>query len=141
MIYILKNNTNNVVLTLTESQTISDPYYIFRFKNEYNLLSNDILFSIEDTSPTTNRYNLFQIIEISSGSTSGGTLSGTSVQLNLVEGQYDYEVYESATNDLIIANKHLLESGRLVVDDINNTEQSIDEIIPGNNNNNENIYD
>jgi hypothetical protein len=105
------------------------------------LSSNPILFSIEDTSPATNRYNLFEIIEIASGSTSGGTISGTSIELNLVEGQYDYEVYESSTNDLVITGKHLLESGRLVVDDVNNTEQSINEIIPGNNNNNENIYD
>lgn len=141
MIYIQKNTVNNVVLTLSESVTLGLPFYIFKFQNEYNLVSNPILFSIEDISPSTNRYNLFEIIENPSGSTSGGTISGTSIELNLVEGQYDYEVYESSTNDLVITGKHLLESGRLVVDDVNNTDQSINEIIPGNNNNNENIYD
>ena len=139
MIYILKNTTNKVVLTLSES-LVSGGYYIFELKNEYNLLSNPILFSIEDTSQAPNRYNLFEIIESVSGSTSGGTISGTSVNLNLVEGQYDYIIYESATNDLITTGKRILETGRLVVDDGSGSIVSENQVIPEQNNNNNSIY-
>jgi len=138
MIYIQKNTSNMVAITLSESVTLGNPFYIFEFQNEYNLLSNPITFSIEDISPSPNRYNLFNIIESTSGSTSGGTITGISTDLNMVEGQYKYTIFESSTNDLIITGKTILETGRLVVDDASSLYE--DQIIPQQNNNNNNIY-
>lgn len=137
MIYLEKEKVNTVILTLTESSTLSNPNYLFVFDNEFNVNSNPIYFTTSDTSISTNRYNAFNIIESSTGSTSGGT----SVALNLVAGQYSYKVYESTGSTLSVSatTGSIVESGRMIVDDITSTY--IDEVIPSQNNTNTNIYD
>lgn len=137
MIYIEKNNINRVVLTLTETSTLSNPNYLFVFDNEFNNPSNPIYFTTPDLSTYPNRYNLFNIDENISGSTSGGT----AVSLNLVPGQYKYDVYESTASTLSISatTGTIIETGRMVVNDITTT--STDEIIPSQNNLTNNIYD
>lgn len=129
MIYISKNTLNNVVLTLNESSTLSNPFYLFQFTNDWNVEENptSIFFTTPDVSNFTERYNLFEITESVTGSTTGGT----SVALSLVNGQYNYNVYESSASTLSISatTGTVIESGRMVVGDIiqtlnNNTNDS-----------------
>lgn len=113
MIYILKNFTNRVILTLSETSTLTAPNYLFVFENEYQLETQPIFWSQTDTSTFTNRYNEFELIESSTGSTSGGT----AVELSLISGQYSYTVYESSTPTLSISatTGRIIEQGRMVV--------------------------
>jgi len=113
MIYLERNTINKVVLTLSETSTLVNPYYLFQFIPEFTE-KDSILFTTDDLSPATFRYNLFDIELSSTGSTSGGT----SVALNLVPGQYQYKVYESTGQTLTISatTGNVVESGRMVVD-------------------------
>lgn len=124
MIYITKNTTNKVVLTLSENSSLTNPYYLFVFTNEYNDNPNSIYFTAPDASLATNRYNLFNIIENASGSTSGGT----NVTLNLIPGQYNYYVYESTGSTLSVAATTgiVIESGRMIVDGPSSTDDDVD---------------
>lgn len=123
MIYIRKNQTNKVILTLTEMSQLQSPYYLFVFENEYNLDDEPIYWTSPDISTHTNRYNEFNLVEGEEG-------------LPLIAGQYTYTVYESALpNPQTIADTtgRVIEKGRMVVE-ITNTTNEID-----NNNTNE-IY-
>jgi hypothetical protein len=122
MIYIIRNTTNQVVLTLTESVTIPNPFFIFSFQplatlNEYQPL---IFFTTLDVSNYCNRYNLFEIVEDDNGSTNGGN----DIPLYLKPGQYQYKVYQSTTDSL---NPNtfgsLLEEGKMVVGDLTQPDQ------------------
>ena len=118
MIYIKKGVTNKVVLTLTEKSTLTSPYYLFIFENEFDLEENPIPFTTTDLSFSTNRYNLFEITESDSGEVDGGI----DIPLKLVIGQYKYSIYESEFETLDISDTtgQVIESGRMVVvsDDI-----------------------
>ncbi len=129
MIYIAKNTVNNVALTLSESSSVSVPVYLFEFINDWQLEEDptSIFFTTTDISNFTERYNLFEITESSTGSTTGGT----NISLSLVNGQYSYNVYESSASTLSISATTgvVIESGRMVVGDViqtlnNNTNNS-----------------
>ena len=113
MIYIKKGVTNKVVLTLTEKSTLTSPYYLFIFENEFDLEENPIPFTTADQSFSTNRYNLFEITESDSGEVDGGI----DIPLKLVIGQYKYSIYESEieTLDINDTTGQVIESGRMVV--------------------------
>lgn len=111
MIYINKGATNSIVLTLSESSKLTNPYYIFEFQNEYNLEAQPILYFTPDLSNHIDRYNLFRIEE----NALGATTSASDAPLSLVTGQYIYKVYESATSSLSLTNTFLVEEGRMVV--------------------------
>jgi hypothetical protein len=117
MIYIKKGVTNKVVLTLSEKSTLTSPYYLFIFENEFDLEENPIPFTTSDQSHSTNRYNLFEITESDSGED-----GGIDVDLKLIIGQYKYSIYESEIETLDINDTTgiIIESGRMVVvsDDI-----------------------
>ena len=118
VIYIAKNSLNNVVLTLSESSTLTNPFYLFEFINEWQVEENptSIFFTTPDISDYTERYNLFQITESITGSTTGGT----NVALSLTNGQYKYNVYEASASTLSISATTgvIIESGRQVVGDV-----------------------
>lgn len=122
MIYIIRNTTNQVVLTLTESVTIPNPFFIFSFQplatlNEYQPL---IYFTTLDVSNYCNRYNLFEITEDDAGSTNGGN----DIPLYLKPGQYQYKVYQSTTDSLDPNDfGSLLEEGKMVVGDLTQPDQ------------------
>lgn len=101
MIYIEQNQDNKICLTLTESSTITDPYYLFVFQNEFNKASEPILWVGFDTSLHTDRYNLFLMDETTSDS------------FNI--GQYTYTIYESETLPIIETGLNAVEEGRMVV--------------------------
>lgn len=101
MIYIEKAQTNEFVLTLTESATISNPYFLFKFVWELDEELTPIYWVGTDTSSYTERYNLFTFDE------------GTDATLMI--GQYRYEVYESATSPVDETGLTKIEEGRMVV--------------------------
>jgi len=110
MIYIIPNQLNQIVLTLDESSRLTNPSYLFEFENEFNL--EKTYWTTPDISNSC-RYNLFELNENSSGSTSGGTGS----TLSLYVGQYTYTVYESTVPTLSISGTtgRVVETGKMVV--------------------------
>lgn len=136
MIYIQKNTTNNVVLTLTEKSNLVNPNYLFEFTNQFNDNPVTIYYTTTDASLAKQRYNLFNIEENVTGSTTGGT----SVAMSLMAGQYVYNVYESSASTLSVSATTgvIVETGRMVVSDLDLS--FIDEVIPTQNNPINNIY-
>ena len=97
MIEFNKASTNTVTVTLTENATISNPIYLFLFKNQQSGV--DYYFIATDTSAFKQRYNQFQVIE----KTNPNTLSGEVSLGN--EGFYDYTIYQtSLVNTTGLAN-------------------------------------
>lgn len=107
MIHINKNSSNNVIITVTENQTLTSPYYLFNLTSHLSKIEYN--FICADSSSATSRYNKFNIVE--TGSTYQNLTGGS---VNLAEtGWYTYKVYEqaSATN-LTVANAgSMLEQG------------------------------
>jgi hypothetical protein len=106
MIYIEQGELNNIVLTLTESTTISNPVYLFKFTWELTDSISPIYWVGTDLSAYPQRYNLFELEE------------GTDATFRI--GQYKYEVYESA-NPIVVDDETTegvldkIEEGRMVV--------------------------
>ena len=103
MIYIKKDEVNQIILTLTEVSTIPNPYYLFVFQNEMDKLSTPITFYTADLSAYPERFNQFELDE--------------PVDLELIKGQYTYSIYESYITPPTIANSTgvVIEEGRMVV--------------------------
>ena len=118
MIFLNKNTTNKIVLTLDESSRLANPFYLFEFKNEFNIESQPFYFYTPDQSVNRNRYNLFNLTESSLGSINGGN----DIPLSLVSGQYRYKIYESSavTLSLSATTGRIVETGRMVVSSIEN---------------------
>lgn len=123
MIFLDKDTTNRVVLTLDESSRLTNPFYLFHIKNEFDMDDNGFTYYTPDLSGNRGRYNLFNFTESSSGSTTGGF----DIPLKLVSGQYRYTIYEStaATTSLSATTGYIIEEGRLVVAKNNNDINSI----------------
>jgi len=78
------------VLTLTEKTTVTNPTYLFEFKN---LQTNTSIYFISiDTSTAKNRYNKFVIQE-----TDGAENLLNSIITLSLEGQYSYVIREQAS--------------------------------------------
>ncbi len=122
MIYIIRNTVNEIVLTLTEKVTIANPFFVFSFQplatlDEYQSL---IYFTTPDISNYCNRFNLFELTEDDSGSTTGGD----DIPLYLKPGQYEYKAYQSVDGDLDpLTFGILLEEGKMVVGDMTAPDQ------------------
>ncbi len=87
MITINKNNSNIVILTLTEKCLLTSPYFLFEFKN---VSTNTKQYIIPiDISTETDRFNEFVIVE---------TTSPTIPQIKLTVGDYEYTIYEQASS-------------------------------------------
>ncbi len=87
MITINKNNSNIVILTLTEKCLLTSPYFLFEIKN---VSTNTKQFIIPiDISTETDRFNEFVIVE---------TTSPTIPQIKLTVGDYEYTIYEQASS-------------------------------------------
>jgi len=114
MLLIIKGESKNWYLTLTEKVTIANPKFLFSFKNRVTELETNVL--INDISAYIDRYNKFAVTE---GST-----------FTLDCGEYNYFVYAqtSATNlDPLLADE-LVEEGllKLLLGDIVTTEYEVD---------------
>jgi hypothetical protein len=128
MIYLKQETINRVVLTLTESSALSNPFYLFQFTKDLQTYPNQevIYFTTDDLSSVTSRYNLFEIELSSTGSTSGGT----SVALDMASGQYSYKVYEASASTLSVSatTGNIVEQGRLIVELSNETKLNTNNI-------------
>ena len=93
MIKITRGQANVVVITLKEKTTLTNPKYLFVFKNDQTNV--EAKFIAVDTSTYPDRYNKFTITEKTS---SPNPLTGE-VTLSL-DGFYTYTIYEqtSSTN-------------------------------------------
>jgi len=113
MIYIDKGAANNIVLTLTENSSLTAPFYLFVFENEYETDVEPIELYLPDTSTATNRYNLFVLTEG----------DGTGDDVELIKGQYTYKIYEAATQPSTVTDttEIVIEEGRMVTSTDNPT--------------------
>jgi hypothetical protein len=100
MIRLTKGQTQNIILTLTEKQLLTNPNYLFVFTNRSaNTEVKFVRLNNIDISQYKDRYNEFSIVTNTNFSTS-------------LNGQYDYEVYEQAsTTNTNPSGLNLLESG------------------------------
>lgn len=128
MVRFLKNNTNNIVVTLTENSTVTNPIYLFMFTNQTSNVP--YYFIATDTSTFKTRYNKFSVIE----KVAANTLNGE-VTLGF-NGFYNYTVYQtSLTNtsglttaiDAVPFITKSVEVGvvNVVLDTITNTEYDV----------------
>jgi hypothetical protein len=144
MIYINKNATNIIDVTLTEASKLAAPFFLFEFTPEFERVENptSIYFTGPDLSAYPQRINLFELVEGENGNEDEANgfeeLEEGGAHLKLKRGQYSYKVYESETETLDPQETtgRILEQGRLVV------ETEIDEEDEGQNNNPEaNVYE
>ena len=100
MIRLTKGATQNIILTLTEKQLLTNPNYLFVFTNRSaNTEVKFVRLNNTDISQYKDRYNEFSVV----------TNTNFSTALN---GQYDYDIYEqTSTSNLNPAGLNLLESG------------------------------
>ncbi len=100
MIRLTKGQTQNIILTLTEKQLLTNPNYLFIFTNRSaNTEVKFVKLNATDVSIFKDRYNEFSIV------------TNTYFQSEL-NGQYDYEVYEqTSSSNTNPAGLNLLESG------------------------------
>jgi hypothetical protein len=91
-----------MILTLNEKQLINDSNFLINFYSNADKVDN-LFYLSGDTSPNPNRWNEFPI-------------TGTGIT-DLMEGQYDYYVYETITTVLAISatTGNIVESGKAVV--------------------------
>jgi hypothetical protein len=94
--------SKDTCVTLTESTTLTNPYYLFVFTNvATKVVYKVIVNSTSDLSPYPERYNLYSI-DVS-------TLFATAQA-----GQYSYEVYEQASStNTNITGLNLVECGKM----------------------------
>jgi hypothetical protein len=100
MIRLTKGQTQNIILTLTEKQLLTNPNYLFVFTNRSaNTEVKFVKLNATDVSIFKDRYNEFSIVT--------NTDFGSSLN-----GQYVYEVYEQAsTTNTNPTGLNLLETG------------------------------
>lgn len=86
MIYLVKGEVNNIVLTLKEKQTLASPNYLFRFVHRsLNTEARFVVLKTSDTSPYKDRYNQFSIITNNYFS-------------DKESGEWEYYIYEQNSN-------------------------------------------
>jgi hypothetical protein len=100
VIRLTKGQTQNIILTLTEKQTLTSPNYLFVFENRST--NTDVKFvklNATDISAYKDRYNEFSIVVNNYFNTA-------------LNGQYSYSVYEqTSTTNTNPTGLNLLESG------------------------------
>lgn len=107
MILISKDQTNSLTLTLSERCDLTNPYFLFYFRNKVS--GEEFTCLLTDTSQFTDRFNRFSFIE------------PTTREMKI--GFWMYEVYEqaSASNlDRTLAYQ-MVESGVCKVIDVTST--------------------
>lgn len=124
MIYVEKNEANNIPLTLSEKSRLAAPIFLFEFILEYERKEEKtpIYFTAPDVSAYPLRVNVFQLTEGENGSETEANgfdeLPEEGAHLKLKRGQYIYNVYESeaVTLDKAETTGRIIETGRMVVE-------------------------
>jgi hypothetical protein len=112
MIVYTKGQQSDTLVTLSESTTIVNPYYLFIFTNvSTKVVYTQIVNSTSDTSSYPERINIY-------------TFNTISLFATAQAGQYSYEVYEQAsssnTNPSGLA---LVECGKMLLNPATNLIQ------------------
>lgn len=109
MIQLTKGVTQYIYLTLTEKQTLTNPNYLFVFKNRStNTEVKFVLLNAADVSLYKDRYNKFN-------------LKTDKYFSSKPRGQYSYFVYEqTSTSNTDITGLNELESGIMWLNDAEN---------------------
>lgn len=105
MLVITKGLQKDILVTLSESVTITNPYFLFVFTNiSTKEILKVIVNSEDDKSNYPLRINIFEI--------------DVDLFEDLQTGQYSYEVYEqvSSTNE-DTAGLNMVENGRMLLND------------------------
>jgi hypothetical protein len=106
VIRLIKGQTQNIILTLTEKQLLTSPNYLFIFENRST--NTDIKFvrlNNTDISAYKERYNEFTIVVNSFFNTA-------------LNGQYTYTIYEqTSTTNTNPTGLNLLETGIMELED------------------------
>ena len=109
MILIDKNTANTVILELTASTTITAPYYVFSFVNDFT--REQKVFTTLDLSNFICRYNRFEITEV--------PLADEDLLTGLVNlrpnGFWTYTVYESPTVTIDLTGLTAIQTGKVYV--------------------------
>jgi hypothetical protein len=100
VIRLIKGQTQNIILTLTEKQLLTSPNYLFIFENRStNTEIKFVRLNNTDISAYKERYNEFSIVV--------NTYFNTSLN-----GQYTYTIYEqTSTTNTDPTGLNLIESG------------------------------
>lgn len=106
MLYLYKNQSNNIVLTLDEKATNSTHDWLFEFTND---ITNAVKYAtLSDISTTPLRFNEFVLIEPD--------------DVLLQEGSWTYKVYEMPVSSPPSTNPNLaygiVEVGKVWVEDV-----------------------
>jgi len=110
MIHFTKNTSSEIVLTLTEKQTLTSPNYLFWFKSRgTNQEVKFVVLNNADTSSHKERYNEF-------------TISVNTYFEDSPEGDWEYKIYEqtSTTNLNPSLATSLLEVGIMRLNNLGN---------------------
>jgi hypothetical protein len=101
MIQLIKGQTKDVIVTLTELTTLANVYYLFVFTHETTkAVINVIKNSSSDLSQFKYRYNKFTF--------ASGLFTNASI------GKYTYEVYEQlSSSNTNTTGLNLIESGKM----------------------------
>lgn len=112
LVYTINSQTDTLV-TLSESTTLVNPYYLFIFTNVSTKdVYTQIVNSTSDTSSYPERINIY-------------TYNVVTLFANALAGQYSYEVYEQASSSNTNPNGLLLvECGKMLLNPANNLIQN-----------------
>jgi len=91
MLVIAKNTNTNLIVTLQEKVTLTNPYYLFVFTSDVS--QEKVIFLQSNISTHTDRYDKFLITETSG---TPNYSSGTIEFLPL--GSWTYEIFEQASS-------------------------------------------
>lgn len=105
MLQIIKGQLNEVIVTVSENVTISNPFFlwVFRLRQSPTVMVKCLAVN---TSTVTVRYDSFNITDTANPDNMNGEIEfGTT-------GEWEYTVYQKATNDLTIpSDTAILETG------------------------------
>jgi hypothetical protein len=118
MLYIKKNNINELFFTLNEKTTLSLPNYFLQLKSNNSTSSKNLLLEYSaNTSTNFERYDKFQIQEVEEQNE-----DLLDRKINLEVGSYDYYVWQSPSgNTEFSAVTTIVESGKIIVEGEANT--------------------
>lgn len=104
MLVYTKNSQSDTLVTLSESTTIVNPYYLFIFTNvSTKVVYTQIVNSTSDTSSYPERINIY-------------TFNTISLFANAQAGQYSYEVYEqTSSSNTNPTGLNLIECGKMLL--------------------------
>ncbi len=105
---VLKNQSNTLILTLTEKITLTDPNFLIEIFSKQNHDSTIARLSGDSTTNIT-RFNDFTLTESPTEDLETGVV-------NLIPGEYNYFIWQTSASTLFLsAATSIVESGPLVV--------------------------